>query len=104
MRYDIRILSPIVSEEDDNIDVNVILENGDAYFGTFFTVKNIDRIMTRHKQTGESANGSYFWSINMLIIDKINIECIKKCIDDLLKDKCFPDAFSYIGNRPEAKS
>ncbi len=26
----------------DNIDINVVLENGDVFFGTLFTISNLD--------------------------------------------------------------
>ncbi|PQV89209.1 hypothetical protein CDT93_21660, partial [Cronobacter sakazakii] len=43
----------VVNVMDDNIDVEVLLDNGERYTATFFTLKNIASILERYKNSGE---------------------------------------------------
>jgi hypothetical protein len=70
----------------DNVDVKIILENGDTFFLTFFTIANIQVLLKRYNETGECAFGTYFWASNMVIVNSLNIENIKKTIEQLIKD------------------
>ena len=67
-----------------NVDVEVLLKNGNRYSATFFTSKNIAAIMNNYQKTGECKNGMYFWSSNMIIIKKISRNNIKEAIAELL--------------------
>lgn len=78
----------------DNIDIYVILENGEVYYFTLFTLDNIQTIM--NKDTGLSS--MYFWATDMLIVRNLNIETIKSSIKDLVDKGYFGNIFKSIGN------
>ena len=44
-----------------NVDAFVELPHGSSWALTIFTVDEVRRLLARWKQTGEVANGSYFW-------------------------------------------
>ena len=52
----------------DNVDVEVIFDDGSRYIATFFTLQNIQNIMDSYETTGECMNGFYFWSSDMLLV------------------------------------
>ena len=96
--FKIKIMSSIeeINPENDNVDVNVTLENGIRYFGTFFTLSNIQQILEDYRLSGECANGKYFWATDMCIIEKIDIETMYECVQDMLDDGCFKNIFYKI--------
>lgn len=75
---------------DDNLDVNIVLSNGDVYFGTLFTLKNIQKLMITN-------NEIYFWSTDMLIVKDLSYQRIHQAIETVLNDGYFEMAFSKIG-------
>ena len=50
----------------------------------------------KNRTTGECLNGKYFWSSDMIIIDKIDKEGIIQVIDHLLEDMVFEQIFKKI--------
>ncbi len=78
---------------DDNFDIEVRLPNGDRYIATIFTVTNIKSIMARHNESGESANGAFFWASDMIIIRDLRSETISRMIESLMDDGLFELAF-----------
>lgn len=94
--YNLDLIGEIDSFDDDNIDAYITLENGDKYFGTFFTTRNIETIMRRHSESGESKGGIYFWATDMIIVKELTMECMNACIDDLLESRDFYSVFCKI--------
>lgn len=74
----------------DNLDLNIVLENGEVYFGTLFTLENIKNLM-------ESDRDVYFWSTDMLILKDLSYESIYIVIKKLLNDGILKQVFSKIG-------
>lgn len=81
---------------DDNVDVEIKLDNGETYVATFFTLENIKKIFNRYEITGECANGLYLWSENMIIIENLSEEIVRKSIDDLIESGEVYTAFKKI--------
>lgn len=75
---------------DDNIDVNIVLSNGDVYFGTLFTLKNIRKLMITNKEI-------YFLSTDMLIVEDLSYQSIHKVVEAVLNDGYCEMAFSKLG-------
>lgn len=86
----------VVNVMDDNIDVEVLLDNGERYTAAFFTLKNIASILERYKNSGECLSGLYFWASNLIIIDNLHKETIREAIDDLVKNGEFFSSFSRV--------
>ena len=63
MKYKIRFPAGYQPRDiyNDNMDMNIFLPDGSIYFGTAFTVLNIDNLM-------EKENESWFWSTDMFIV------------------------------------
>jgi hypothetical protein len=48
-------------ETDGNIDINIILKNGNVFFATLFTILNLDYLLNKHDEP-------CFWATDMLIV------------------------------------
>ena len=70
---------------DDNLDFEIISETGHKYYGTFFTLNNINSLMRRYTYTGENFNGKYFWAVGSLIIKDFSIETILGVTNHLIE-------------------
>ena len=77
-----------------NVDVHVTFPNGESFSAVFFTLQNIDTLMKDYRKTGECANGSYFWTSDMLIVQKLTEQAICKAVENLLADGEFESVFS----------
>ncbi len=69
----------------DNVDAFVDLPDGSTWTLTIFTVDEVRRILDRWKQTGEVANGSYFWGIDDLIVPQPGIPAMVTAIRELVR-------------------
>ncbi len=80
--------------DNDNVDVQVTFPNGESFSTVFFTLQNIDTLMKHYKKTGECANGLYFWTSDMLIVQKLTEQTICETVDNLLAQEEFESIFS----------
>ena len=80
--------------DNDNVDVHVTFPNGDSFSAVFFTLQNIETLMKDYRKTGECANGLYFWTSDMLIVQKLTEQAICETVDSLLADGEFESVFS----------
>lgn len=77
-----------------NVDVHVTFPNGESFSAVFFTLQNIDTLMKNYEKTGEGANGLYFWTSDMLIVQRLTEQTICEAIDNLLAEEEFESVFS----------
>ena len=82
----------VENPEDDNIDLNVILTNGDVYFATAFTLKNIEKLLVKSELV-------HFWSTDMFIVKDLTIETIEKAVAEMITVGHLENAFSKIGTK-----
>ncbi|AWM14886.1 hypothetical protein DI487_14165 [Flavobacterium sediminis] len=80
----------IEKEDNDNLDINVILENGEIFFCTIFTIKNIDFLMKKNLL-------SFFWADNMVIIKDLSKRSILEFVKEALELDNFKIIFFKIG-------
>ena len=94
--YKLTIYSGIapLDPDNDNVDVQVTVPNGDNFSATFFTLQNIDTLMKQYKKTGECAKGLYFWASDILIVQELTEHTICETIDNLLAEEEFASVFS----------
>ena len=78
----------------DNVDVQVTFPGGESFSAVFFTPQNITTLMKGYKKTGECANGLYFWTSDMLIVQELTEQAICETVDNLLAKKEFESVFS----------
>lgn len=86
---------------DDNADVYVILPNGDNYVATFYTPKNIQRLMAKDRAAGEHCNGLYFWGSGMILIERLDEQSFRAAVEDLMEWGHFEKAFEGPFQDPE---
>ncbi|MCZ6698842.1 MAG: hypothetical protein O7D94_07935 [Planctomycetota bacterium] len=79
--------------ETDNADVHVHLKNGEHYFATFITIRNIEWLFKKNRATGECASGLYLWCCDMIIVERLTEDAVIRTIDDLLEQGEFRGAF-----------
>ena len=85
---DFRLQTPsgteIISSDNDNIDVIIDLADGRSFSATFFTINNLSTLMERYRTSGECANGLYVWAKDMVVVESISLEILKRVIADLV--------------------
>lgn len=70
------------------LEVRLTTRGGQDYVANFTTQKFIDDIFRKNKKTGECLSGTYFcMPDNMVIVDELTNDNIKKTIDDLIDKK-----------------
>ncbi len=84
------------SETNDNSDVILTFENGKKYVATFFTYDNIEFLRQKNNKTGECISGKYFWSKDLILIEKINRAEIELVISHLIKEEEFESVFKRM--------
>jgi hypothetical protein len=85
----------------DNVDVEVVFDDGSRYMATFFTLENIQKIMENYQQSGECMKGSYFWATDMILVRRLSRENIAKVVGDLIGKGEFEKAFSLASSTPK---
>jgi hypothetical protein len=68
-----------------NVDAFVALPDGGTWALTIFTVEEVARLLARWKETGEVANGSYFWAVDQLIVPEPGIAAMTAAIRELVR-------------------
>ena len=94
MEIKFKVLCPAGYQVDDisndNIDINIIVNDGNVYFGTLFTISNIISLM-------EGSIEPYFWSTDLLIVKDLSIHTILFSIDSIIRESSLEMVFSNIG-------
>jgi len=91
----IEIIGIVKDKLNANHDVIVELNDGEKYVATFFTLINIQYLMTHYKQhSGECNKGTFFWSSDMCIIEVFEDQLITEAITTMLSEDYFEDVFS----------
>jgi hypothetical protein len=89
----IDFVNEAISFSDDNVDVVIRLAGGEIFYATFFTLKNLESIMKRYKETGECLSGRYLWAKNMIVVDDLHEKTIHAAIHDLVLSGEYLHAF-----------
>lgn len=81
------LLGPDVESADTvaNVDAFVDLSDGSSWALTIFTVDEVGRLLARWKETGEVANGSYFWAVDQLIVPEPGVSAMTAAIRELVR-------------------
>ena len=81
---------------DDIAEVRLTTRDNQEYYADFVSKNFIDYVFKKNKRTGECANGTYFSIPNMILVEKINEENIKKTIDSLIENLEIKNYFKKI--------
>ncbi|WP_295677228.1 hypothetical protein [uncultured Mucilaginibacter sp.] len=80
----------VENEMNDNIDINIVMENGDVYFGTFFTIQNVQHLLDKDEER-------CFWAKDMLIVKDLSKKTIREAVARTIKDAYTEMVFTKIG-------
>lgn len=79
---------------DSNIDVYIMVDESDIFCATFFTLKNVQKLMNTNLSSQGNSAGLYFWASDMIIITSITLENIINTVKDLIVDGIVKDVCS----------
>jgi hypothetical protein len=68
-----------------NVDAFVELPDGSCWTLTIFTVDEVRRLLGVWRETGEVANGSYFWTVDQLIVPGPGVSAMTVAIRELVR-------------------
>jgi hypothetical protein len=68
-----------------NVDSFVDLPGGSSWALTIFTVDEVCRLLANWKETGEVANGSYFWTVGQLVVPEPGLSAMTAAIRELVR-------------------
>lgn len=63
---------------DANVDVELIEPDGQRWSATFFTLDNVKTLLSRWARTGECADGTYLWAADLVLVEVLSLEAIKR--------------------------
>lgn len=91
-----------MNAQDDNVDIEVVLNNGKRYSGTIVTLKNIQSVMEKDKVTGEFGNGLYFGGCkDLVIVESLDFDIIEKLVRSVYDDRLIDTVFCFLGTSSE---
>ena len=78
------------------IDVRLRTTEGREYTANIVTPKFIEGMFEKNKKTGECATGAYFAMPDMIIVNKINNDNVRRTIEDMIVNKEINKYFSPL--------
>jgi hypothetical protein len=90
-----------VNPINDWVDSEVILNSGERYYPSFFTIEKIKAIMSANKESGDDLNGLYFWAADLLIIEELSESKIMQVIEHLYKTGKLEFVLCHTKYKPE---
>lgn len=82
--------------DDYNVDIEVVFDSDERYMATLFTVENLKTLMNRHKHSGECNSGTYFWAVDMVIVEQLTLESIQELVRYLIANDELSYTFAQI--------
>jgi len=79
------LLDAATEEPVANVDVLVDLPDRSSWALTIVTVDEIRRLLALWRETGEVANGSYFWGIDTVVVPEPGITAMIAAIRELVR-------------------
>ena len=83
------LFDPDTDTEDSvaNVDAFVDLLDGSSWALTIFTIDEVRRLLARWKETGEVADGNYFWVVDQLIVPEAGVSAMTAAIRELVRSR-----------------
>lgn len=75
----------------DNLDLNIVFEDGAVYFVTAFTPANLAYLMQKWDR-------KYFWAADPFIVEDLHKQTLRNAIQQVIEDGYWTHIFSRIGN------
>jgi hypothetical protein len=83
----------------DNVDVEIVLDDGRRFVATFFTLVNVQNLFDKNKRTGECAAGLYLWAADMILVERLTRDVIVRTVADLLQEGELEAACSEVSRQ-----
>lgn len=104
-RFSVRVLGAQLWDlQRDNVDVEVVFDDGRRFSATFFTLTNLQLLFEKNKASGECESGLYLWASNMIIVRDLSLESIERTVKGLLSSSEFETAFAALPSRATDES
>lgn len=81
---------------DDNVDVEVEDEDGVRWTATFFTLENARTLLRRWARTGECGGGLYLWAPDLILVEVVSDDVIRRTVEALRASGEFESAFQRV--------
>ena len=83
---EIRVHHEVDDVLNEQVDAEVVsLQMVESRTVTFFTLRNIEQVLSRYKESGECLFGKYFWAKDLIIVESLDFEVIRKVVWDLVE-------------------
>lgn len=83
-----------IDPECDAVDVTVELDGEGRYAAVFGTTQWIAERFKYYRVSGECAGGLYFWTSDLIIVERLTLEVIQRTVEDLIRTQTLQLAFS----------
>ena len=92
------------SQASQNVDIEVVFDDGRRYSGTMFTLAALEALMASNGATGEMASGSYFWCPDLVVVKELSVEVITRCIEDIIRQGVIDSALQALDSTEKLKT
>jgi hypothetical protein len=86
---------------DDNVDVEILFDDGRRYGATLFTLQNLHSLMERYKGTRECGGGCFFWASQMVIVRNLTPAALAEAVGAVIEEGYLDLAFVRYANEGE---
>lgn len=97
----IQAANEILSVADENVDVQIELFDGRIFTATFFTLRNLKYLFENYRKTGDCANGTYMWAMDMIVVESLDEDTINKSVASLIETQEIEFACTELTKREE---
>ncbi|MFF0595545.1 hypothetical protein [Streptomyces antibioticus] len=84
-------------DEIDDVDMWVILDDGERWSGTVHTLDVVHRNMDACRESGECLGGRYFYVWDGLIVRDAGIDAMVEVVDELVRTGDYRSVFRDVG-------
>lgn len=80
----------------ETVEVRLTTRDAQEYYANFTARGFIDYMFEKNTRTGECANGTYFCTPNMIIVEEISEQNVRATIDDLINNLEIEEYFKNV--------
>lgn len=84
----------------ENVDADVLDDEGGRWAVTFLTLAEVGRVMSRHEASGESLGGRYFACVDLVIVREPGVQGMADAIADLAETGGLEGFLSRLTDEP----
>ena len=104
MEYEIRQIHlsveklglPDINYGEENTDVIVEMTDGNLYAASFYSYGNLDKVIARHRASGEFLDGKYFWVEGMVFVLNCEMNTIAEVVRYQIDEGDFDRIFKLL--------